>query len=159
MWGNHLAIQQPFGLSVFGSALLKAAPDLVSVRVAVSRLEQKLSDAFAKARKGAQAVAEFLRKARVTEVGTSRISLAQQFRFVSGENRFLGYAARVDFSLIVRELDRVEELLNGLVDAGANELGSMSFQTTRLKELRSEVRAARLVSLSENRFGIVEDRS
>src|SRR5882724_10991380 len=122
MWEHNLAIRQPFGVSVFGSALLKASPDLVSITATVSRLEQKPAEAFAKARKGSQSVAEFLKRARVPEVGASRVSLTQQFRYVGGEQKFIGYAARVEFSVIVRELDRVEELLTGLVDAGANEL-------------------------------------
>jgi uncharacterized protein len=149
MWEHNLTIRQPFGVSVFGSALLKAAPDLASIMATVSRLEQKPSEAFAKAKKGAQGVAEFLRKARVPEVGTSRVSLTQQFRYIGGETKFIGYQARVDFSVIVRELDRVEELLTGLVDSGANELGSLSFQTTRLKELRAEVRKMAIAAARE----------
>lgn len=149
MWPHNPAIQQPFGVSVFGSALLRAPPDLVSIRAAVFRIEQKPSDAFAKARKGAQMVADFLRRSRVTEVGTSKVFLSQQSRFVAGEQRLVGYIARIEFTLIVRELNRVEDLLTGLVNAGANELGSMSFQTTRLKELRAEVRKMAIAAARE----------
>lgn len=68
---------------------------------------------------------------------------------MGGEQKFIGYAARVEFSIILRELDRVEEVLTGLVDAGANELGSLSFQTTRLKELRAEVRKMAVAAARE----------
>jgi len=149
MWEHNLAIQQPFGVSVFGSALIKASPDLFSIVATVSRLEQKPSDAFANARKGAQSVAEFLRKSRVPEIGSSRISLSQEFRYVGGETKFVGYRAKIAFNIILRELDRVEELLTGLVDAGANELNSTSFQTNRLKELRAEVRRMAVAAARE----------
>jgi hypothetical protein len=61
MFGN-LTIEQPFGISVFGSALLRVSPDFATIRAAVTRLEEKPSEAFTKARKGAQAVTSFLPK-------------------------------------------------------------------------------------------------
>lgn len=149
MWEHNLTIKTPFGISVFGSALVKAAPDCASIVATVGRLEQKPAEAFAKARKGAQAVSEFLRRAKIEEVATSRITLSQEFRFISGEQRFLGYHARVGFNIIIRELDRVEEVLTGMVEAGANELGSLSFQTTRLKELRADARRMAIVAAKE----------
>ena len=42
------------GIRVFGSAVLRVAPDTASIVVAVSRTEQKPETAFAKAREGAQ---------------------------------------------------------------------------------------------------------
>lgn len=140
MWENNLTIRHPFGLSVFGSALIKASPDCVSIMVGVSRVEQKPTDAFSKARKGSQSVSEFLRRSQVAEFGASRITLSQDFRYTGGENRFVGYKARMSFTLILRNLDRLEDVLTGLVDAGANELTSVDFQTTRLKDLRAQAR-------------------
>src|ERR1051326_6174831 len=140
MWENNLTIRNPFGLSVFGSALIKAPPDCVSITVGVSRLEQKPSDAFSKARKGAKSVAEFLRGSQLSEYGASRIFLSQDFRYTGGETRFVGYKAKMAYTLILRDLDRLEDTLTGLVDAGANELTSVDFQTIRLKELRAQAR-------------------
>lgn len=149
MWEHNLTIRKPFGLSVFGSALLKAAPDCASILASVSRLEQSPPDAFANARMAAQKVAEFLRKAKTPDVGTSRISLSQEFRYTGGESKFIGYQATVDFSIVIRELDRIEEVLSGLVESGANELKSLSLQTTRLKELRAEVRRMAVAAARE----------
>ena len=134
------AIRTPFGVTVFGSAISRIAPDLASLKVSVSRLEQKPADAFARARQGSQAVQECLRKARISEFGASRITLAQKHRFIGNEMKFLGYEAKVSFHVVLTELDRVEELLTALVTAGANEVDSVSFETTRLKEVRSEAR-------------------
>jgi uncharacterized protein YggE len=37
-------------------------------------------------------------------------------------------------------MDKVDPLLSGLIAAGANELTSVTFQTTRLKDLRADAR-------------------
>jgi len=106
----------------------------------VSRVEQKPADAFAKAKRGAQAVAIFLRRSEIADFGASRVSLSQDFRHSAEETRFVGYKAKMSYGLLLRDLDRLEEILAGLVDAGANELTSVEFQTSRLKELRAQAR-------------------
>jgi uncharacterized protein len=135
------AITNPFGITAFGSAVTRTAPDLAVIRVAVSRLESKPAQAFSKVRTGVQSVSELLRRSKITEFGASRINLSPQHNYTGGEMRFLGYRASVTFHIMLRELDRVEELLTGVVDAGANEVEGVSFQTSRLKELRAEARS------------------
>jgi uncharacterized protein YggE len=137
------------GVRVFGSAVLRVAPDTASIVVAVSRTEQKPEAAFAKARAGAQAVNTYLHTAGVRDFGSSRVTLAQQYRYVSGENKFIGYQARIVFNVIFRELDKLDGLLSGLIAAGANELTSVTFQTSRLKDLRAEARCRAVVAARE----------
>ncbi len=70
----------------------------------------------------------------------ARIALSQEFRFISGEQKFIGYKAKIGITVVLRDLDRVEEIMMGLVDAGVNEISSTTFQTSKLKELRAQVR-------------------
>jgi uncharacterized protein YggE len=128
------------GVRVFGSAVVRVSPDTASIVVAVSRTEQKPEAAFTKARQGAQAVSAYLHGAGVEDFGSSRITLSQEFRYANGEQRFIGYQAKIAFTVVLRDMDQVDRLLSGLIGAGANELTSVTFQTTRLKELRAEAR-------------------
>ena len=137
MMESKQAIPAPFGITVFGSATSRIAPDFASIKVTVSRLKQKPADAFAEAKKGSQAVQECLKK---TEFGASRVTMTPQNRYVNGENKFLGYQANVSFHIMLSDLELVEELLTALVSAGANEVSNVSFETTRLKEVRAEAR-------------------
>jgi hypothetical protein len=98
------SIHQPFGISVFGSSIIRVEPDVVSLNFSVSRLEQQPKDSFQKAREGTQQVRAYLAQAKVEEVGFSRINLSQEFRYVGNENRFAGYRARVSFHVLLREL-------------------------------------------------------
>ncbi len=133
-------IKTPFGINVFGSALIRVDPDIVSLNFSVSRLHQHPKEAFQDVRKASQGVRKYLEQAKVGEVGTSRVNISQTFRYISNENKFVGYTARVSFHVLLRQLDSMEDVLSGIVDAGVNEITSVDFQTTRLKEIRAEAR-------------------
>jgi uncharacterized protein YggE len=143
------AIQNPLGVTVFGSAVLRVEPDIASLNFTVSRLEQHPKDAFTATRKAVQKVRDYLAHAGIEDVGSSRINLSQSFRYVEGENTFLGYQAEVSFHLLLTDLERMEEVLSGVVDAGANKINAVNFQTTRLKELRAEARRRAVAAARE----------
>ena len=149
MNGSRQAIPSPFGVTAFGSAVSKVAPDTASITCAVSRLEQKPDRAFAEARKGAQSVQACLSKLKVSDSGASRITLEQRYRFTTGEHKFVGYEARVGFRVQVPDLDLVEQIVCALVEAGANEIQQVSFETKRLKDVRQEVRRLAVIAARE----------
>ena len=91
----------------------------------------------------------FLRESAAQEFGSSRVGLTREFRYTSGENRFVGYKAKIEFNVVLREMDTLEVLLSGLIEAGADELTSVTFQTTRLKELRAESRRRAIAAARE----------
>jgi uncharacterized protein len=140
MSGSQQAVTNPFGITVFGSWVSRVEPDIASIRAAVSVLEQKPADAFSASKRSARAVQEFLRKQKVAEFGASRVALTRTMKFVSGVQQFAGYQARITFSILLKELDRTDELAEGLVSAGANEIERVVFETTKLKEIRAEAR-------------------
>ena len=137
------------GVRVFGSAVIRVAPDTATILVGVSRLEQQPEAAFTAARKAAQAVTAYLQRRGMQDVGSSRITLSQEFRFSNGEQRFVGYAAKIGFSVVLRNMDQVEETLTGLIGAGANELTSVTFQTSRLREVRADARRRAIAAARE----------
>ena len=147
---NHTqAIQNPLGVTVFGSAVLRVEPDIASLNFTVSRLEQHPKDAFAATRQAVAEVSQYLADSGIEEVGASRINLSQTFRYVGGENKFIGYQAEVSYHLLLTDLDQVEAILAGVVDAGVNKINSVDFQTKRLKELRAEARRRAVAAARE----------
>lgn len=137
------------GVRVYGSALIVVAPDTATIRMAVSRIEKTPEAAFGQAREGAQGVNSFLQKFGSKDFGSSRASLSTETDYVNGERTFIGYKARLEYRIILRQVDRLEELLTGLIGAGANELTSVEFETTRLKELRADARRRAIVAARE----------
>jgi uncharacterized protein len=138
--GPQQAVPNPFGITVFGSAVIRVEPDLASIRASVSAVEQKPAEAFTKARRGGRSVQDYLRTLRDAEFGASRIALTRAFRFTNGSNQFVGYEAKISFRIRLSDLDQVDKITEALVEAGANEIESVSFETSRLREVRAEAR-------------------
>jgi uncharacterized protein YggE len=134
------SLQQPLGITAFGSSIIRVEPDIASLHFSVSRLEQTPKDAFRLAREGAKNVQSYLAQTGLDDYGSSRITLSQTFRYVDGEQRFIGYTSKIAFHLLLRELDRIEEILVGITDAGVNNIDSVDYQTSQLKDLRTEAR-------------------
>lgn len=149
MFGSTLAIENPYGISVFGSAVLKVAPDSVLINSAVTRIAQNAAEAFSEAKKGAHAVAEFLRRSNVDDFGTSRISLTSEYRFIGSEQRFQGYRASVGFAIKITKLEILEPVMTGIVEAGANDIRSIQFQSSDLKDFRSQARVRAVQAAKE----------
>jgi uncharacterized protein YggE len=142
-------IQNPFGVNVFGSSVIRVEPDIVSLRFGVSRLQQHPKEAFQEVRKAAQSVRKYLEQAKMNEVNMSIVSISQSFQYTAGEQRFIGYTARIFFQVLLSQLDKMEDVLAGIVDAGVNELESVDFQTTQLKEIRADARRQAIVAARE----------
>ena len=132
--------QRPYTVTTFGSAIVRVSPDQATLRFAVARTEKNPGDAFQKAREAAGKVQTYLKEAGQADFGSSRIQLQEEIVFDQGVRRVDGYTARIAFQMLLGELDRVEEILIGLTDAGVNAIESVEYQTSRLKELREGAR-------------------
>ena len=134
------AIRNPYGVSVFGSSNVRVAPDWVLVKLSASRLAQQPKDAIRQVRDAAQKIHATVLKQRELELRASRVALESTFTHSSGDRKHVGYTAKIAYTLSTRDLEIVEGLLVTLVEAGANEITSVTYQTEMLKEKRAEAR-------------------
>jgi uncharacterized protein YggE len=136
------SIQRPSGISVFGSYVLRVEPDVVLVTFAVAHTKSEPPAAFAATRDGVASIRAYLGKADVppVDVQTSVVNLTADWHGYGKDRVFLGYEARTSLSVRLTDLRRFEEILAGVVQAGANQIQSTEFQTTRLAELRAQAR-------------------
>lgn len=136
------SIRNPSGISVFGSYVVRVEPDVALVTFSVAHTKPEPPAAFASTRQALTDVREYLRRADVAQadVMTSIVNLSADWQGYGKERVFLGYEARVSLSVRLTDLRRFEEILAGVVQAGANQIQSTEFQTTRLAELRAQAR-------------------
>lgn len=137
---NSQSIENPFGITVFGSAILRVEPDFIVLNFSASALKTKPKDAFQEARDRAIKIARFLEQAKIPEVATSQAQLSPTSRYTNGESRFVGYTAKIIFNVILRDVSSLEAILSGVVEAGSSEVTSVEFQTSHLKEFRAQAR-------------------
>jgi uncharacterized protein YggE len=137
-------IERPWGITAYSTASVKAAPDLVRVRFHVARLEQAPAQAFAAVAEAVGSVRRAIRARDVPDaaVQRSRLSLKSQWSREGNERRFLGYQCQAWFSVESRDLDDVQQLLEGIVTAGTNEIESVDFDVADKPGLRAEARRA-----------------
>ncbi|PAY21577.1 hypothetical protein CKO51_00470 [Rhodopirellula sp. SM50] len=76
-------------IKVFGSAMVRVPPDVASIRVMLSRIEQEPSAAFASAHSDAKKIHDYLKSFGVDDVCSSRINLSRAEEYRSGESRNL----------------------------------------------------------------------
>lgn len=135
-------IENPHGVTVYGSHVLRVRPDRAVISVAITRTAAEPADAFRDARQAMTAVRDFLHSAKVgdRDVHASEIQLQTEFRRVGKTDEFVGHVARVEINLTVDELSQVEPLLVGMVEAGADRVRRVSFVTTALREHRATAR-------------------
>lgn len=145
MFGSQ-TIEHPFGLSVYGSSIIRVEPDVASIQFSASCIKKKPAEAFADVRTITKNVTAFLAEENFTDFGVSRILLEETREFVHGERKFIGYSATTKFHLILRELDKLEGLLVGIVGAGVNEIESVQHQIKDLKGVRATARAEAVAS-------------
>lgn len=142
------SIQRPHGVNVFGSCLLRVEPDYASLRFTVSRTAEEPRRAIEDARAGVKQVRAILTDRGVADrdVQASRVGLGLAFDGYGEARRAIGYRAAHSFQAMLRDLTVIEELLIELVAAGAFEIDSVSYKTSRLKELRAEARRGAVTS-------------
>ena len=128
------------GVSAFGSALIRVAPDIASLNFSATRLQKTPSAAFKDTRAAAQMVRQFLTKSGVKDVQASRITLSQEWGYSNGVRRSEGYAAKASFNVLLDDLEQLETILAGVVEAGANQIDAVTFQSRQLKGLRARAR-------------------
>src|SRR5262245_47008568 len=110
------------GVKVFGSAVLRVEPDVASLQFSVGREAKKPKKASNATHQAVKAVRAYLSQAKAGDVAASRITLSRTFAYSSGQHQPTGYSAKVSFNVLLSDLDRMEEVLVGVVDAGASEI-------------------------------------
>lgn len=136
-------ITSPWGVTAYGAASVRAAPDLARIRLGIDRTEPSPQDAFAAARAAIAAVREAIRRHGVPDarVSASRLGLETAWNGYGPERTFLGYRCEATFAVELRELDVLEPLLIDVIEAGANQLSGVDFDVLDKPGLRAQARA------------------
>ena len=89
------AVRQPFGVTTYGSTIIRVDPDIASIHFAISRTESHPKESFRVVREASKKVFDYLQKANFRkETSSSRISLSQTWDYVGATRKFMGYTAR-----------------------------------------------------------------
>ncbi len=132
-------------LRVFGTGEVAAAPDTAQIHTGVVTEAVTAKEAVDANSRAMQEVIAALRELGVDpkDVQTERFDVTPQYRHEPNRKeppRIVGYRASNGVRVIVRELEGVGRILDGVVQAGANEMRGISFSVAEPQPLLDEAR-------------------
>ncbi|MFE0414361.1 SIMPL domain-containing protein [Streptomyces tendae] len=136
------AIEEPWGISVFGSGTVRAEPSLARVRPAVDVLAPSPEQAFQQAGEAVARLREVLRRHGVPDaaVSGSRLGLSSEYGGHGGDRTLLGYRCQASYAVETGALDGLERLIADVVDAGAHRIDGVEFDVRDRQALLDEAR-------------------
>lgn len=142
-------------IHVTGTGRLDLKPDTASVSFGTTNEARTAKEAYKQASKTANEMVAKLKAVGIEEkeVRTS-INLHPNYDYSSKYPRVIGYNGSVDFSVDTRKIDLVGDLVDAIVDAGANRIGGISFRLKDQAAFEKQVLDAALEDAKEKAEGI-----
>lgn len=145
----------PRQISVQGEGKVAVRPDIAVFTAGVLTQAGKVGDAQKENTERSNAVLAFLKKQGIAEkdIKTVSYSINPQYQYFDSlpclgvrpcpprpSPEIVSYDVRHTLEVKVRDLEKVDELLEGVVAAGANEVGSISFRVDDDEAVKAEAR-------------------
>lgn len=132
-------IKQVAQISVNGLGEIKVVPDQATINATVetkgvnAKEVKKINDTQV------EAVLKMIKKMNLapTDYKTQRVALNPQYDY---EKKKTSYNATQTLEIIVRDLSKYDELMDGLVSQGINRIDNVEFQSSSLSKYESEAR-------------------
>ena len=124
---------------VNGEGKIKVVPDEVAISVSVESKGTKAVDVKKENDIKIDAILKFIKKMNLDkkDYQTERVSLNDQFDYMRKKHN---YVATQTISINLRDLLKYDELMEGLMDAGINNINNVQFSSSKLNFYKSEAR-------------------
>lgn len=138
-------------ITVTGEAEVQVSPNQAILTIGVETLDRDRSIAKQANDERVKGVLDLAKKNGVSPGHIRTDSISIEPRYNDGEARedFIGYRVRKTIVLTVQNLSKFDDLLNSVLEAGANYVYGVQFRTTRLREYRDQARALALKAARE----------
>ena len=126
-------------ITVTGEGKVKVAPDQVSITVSVESKGTKAADVKKANDAKIDGVLKYIKKMGIAkeDFQTTRVSLNDQYDY---DKKKHNYVAVQSIQILVKDLAKYDELMEGLVDSGVNNIGNIDFQSSKIEIHKSEAR-------------------
>jgi uncharacterized protein YggE len=126
-------------INVSGEGKVKVAPDQVSISATVETKGNNAKDVKKQNDEKMDAVLKFIKKMNIptADYRTKQVSLNPQYDY---EKKKTSYNATQTVEILLKDLSKYDELMEGLVQQGINRLDKVSFETSKLVQLQSDAR-------------------
>lgn len=128
-------------VTVTGEGKVKVTPDQASITIAIETKGAKSADIKKDNDIAVEKVLQFVKKMKLPkeDVLTQRVSLNPNYDY---EKKKSSFVANQTIVILLRDLSKYDELMEGLVDSGANRIDNVEFKSSKLEQIQSEARKA-----------------
>lgn len=156
----------PLQVTLTGEGKVSAKPDVAKITATILTQKELLKDAQEENSRKSNVVVGYLKSQGIEEkdIKTVGYNIYPQYKYpqpcysgVCSEQesvpRIIGYQVQNSYEVTVRDLAKASDLLAGVVGAGVNEVGGISFTIDQPEAVRAEARAKAI----ENAEGKAEE--
>ncbi len=129
-------------ISVSGVGTMLAKPDVAVAEVAINEEGFTAKAAQDEANKKSKSVVDYLKGAGVKEedIRTSGYNIYPQYDYTNGRSIIRGYQVTQSLTVKIRDMDKANDILDGVVAAGANQVNGLRFEIDDPDQLKAEAR-------------------
>ncbi len=147
-------------VSVSGTGEIKVAPDQVCLRVGVETRADKLDDAKRDNDAKMKAMLAVLKAKGIEakDVQTDYLNIQPLYPMDAPGNVRLqpnGYSVRRNATVLLRKVDKFDEVLSALITSGSNAVDEIEFRTSKLNEYRAQARLKAMQHAKEKAAALV----
>ncbi len=147
-------------VSVTGIGEIKVTPDQVMLRVGVESRAEKLEDAKRDNDAKMKAMLAVLKQKGIEakDVQTDYLNIQPQFPMDAPGNvrlQPIGYSVRRNATVLLRKIDKFDEVLSALITSGSNTVDDIDFRTSKLEEYLQQARLKAIQQAKEKATTLV----
>jgi hypothetical protein len=126
-------------ITVNAEGKIKIVPDQVFISVSVETSGTNASDVKKGNDKSVDKVLSFIKKMNlpVTDYTTQQVSLNQSYSY---ENKKKEYEASQTITILLKDLSKYEDLMEGIVEVGVNRIDNVDFKSSKMAAYLIEAR-------------------
>jgi hypothetical protein len=142
---------EPGLITVSGEAEVRVVPDEVVLTLGIETRDKDLTRAKDQNDDRVKAVLTLIQGYGVKpqHIQTDHISIEPRYEHNYNQETFIGYFVRKTVVVTLKDISKFEELLTGVLEAGANYVHGIQFRTTELRKYRDEARALAIQAARE----------
>ena len=132
--------QKPMSLiNVAGEGKITITPDQVSISVTVESKGSKAQEVKAENDIKIDAALRYVKKMGIEakDFQTQRVNLNDQYDYQKKKHN---YVANQTINILLRDITKYDTLMEGLMDAGINNIGGVTFKSSKFDSYKSEAR-------------------
>lgn len=155
--GNQQAAQETRLITVTGDAEVRVVPDEVILTLGVETWDKEMETAKRQNDAIVSSVLDLTTEYDIEPqlVQTDFVHIEPRWRNGYYEERdFVGFFVRKTIVITLRDLNKFEGLLSGVLDAGVNHVQGIEFRTTELRQHRDEARALAIQAAREKAIAL-----